>query len=157
MIFITVGTQVKQFERILKIVDNAIIKGVVKEEVVAQIGYTKFKSDNIKLYNFVSGKELNKYISEADLVITHAGIGSLTTALNNKKKIFAMPRLAIYNEHVNDHQEQICDKFAKLGYLKRIDDYDDFVREYKNLSKFKPKYPNFDNKKMLGIIEDYIK
>ena len=37
-----------------------------------------------------------------------------------------------------------------------VDDYDDFVREYKNLSKFKPKYPKFNNEKILKIIEDYI-
>ena len=156
MILITVGTQDKQFERILKIVDNAIRRGVVKDEVIAQAGYTKFKSNNMKVFDFISAKELNEYVSKADLIITHGGIGSLTSALNNKKKIFAVPRLAKYKEHINDHQEQIVDKFCKLGYLKRIDDYDDFVREYKNLKKFKPKYPKFDNSKMLGIIEDFI-
>ena len=156
MILITVGTQDKQFERLLRIVDNAIKKGVVKEEVIAQTGYTKFKSDNMKVFDFISAKDLNDYVSKADLIITHGGIGSLTSALDNKKKIFAMPRLAMYKEHVNDHQEQIVDKFKKLGYLKRIDDYDDFVREYKNLSKFKPKYPKYNNKKMLDIIEGFI-
>ena len=48
MIFLTVGTQDKQFLRLLKIVDNAIEKGIVKEEVIAQIGCNKFKSKNIK-------------------------------------------------------------------------------------------------------------
>lgn len=156
MILITVGTQDKQFLRILKIVENAIKKGIVKEDVIAQIGYTKFKSDYIKTYEFLSGAELDSYIKEASLIITHGGIGSLTSALNKKKKIFAMPRLSTYKEHINDHQEQIVDKFNKLGYIKRIDDYDDFVREYKNLSKFKPKYPKFNNEKILKIIEDYI-
>ena len=81
MILITVGTQDKQFERILKIVDNAIRRGVVKDEVIAQAGYTKFKSNNMKVFDFISAKELNEYVSKADLIITHGGIGSLTSAL----------------------------------------------------------------------------
>ena len=79
MIFLTVGTQDKQFLRLLKIVDNAIIKGEVKEDVVAQIGYTKFESEHIKTYKFMSSKKLNECIDNADLIVTHGGIGILTT------------------------------------------------------------------------------
>ena len=156
MIFLTVGTQDKQFLRLLKIVDNAIIKGIVKDEVVAQIGYTKFKSKNIKTYKFMSDKRLNEYIQDADLVVTHGGVGILTTALRAKKKIFAVPRLEEYKEHINDHQDQIVNKFYKLGYIKKIDSYDDFVREYKDLKKFKPVFPKFNNEKILNIISDFI-
>lgn len=156
MIFLTVGTQDKQFLRLLKIVDNAIIKGEVKEDVVAQIGYTKFESKHIKTYKFMSSKKLNECIDNADLIVTHGGIGILTTALMKKKKVFAIARLKEYKEHINDHQEQIVDKFYKLGYIKKIVDYDDFVREYKNLKKFKPIFPEFNNEKMLKLISDFI-
>lgn len=156
MIFIATGTQNKQFERILKIVDNAIEKGYVKDEVVAQIGFTNYNSKNIKCIKFMSDKRLNEYIKDADLVLAHGGIGIITTALSYKRKVFAMARLSIYNEHVNDHQLQIVDKFAKLGYIKKITDFDDFVREYKSLNKFKPKFPKYDNSKMLDIIEKFI-
>ena len=156
MIFLTVGTQDKQFLRLLKIVDNAIEKGVVKDEVVAQVGNTKFSSKNIKTYKFMSDKRLDEYISNADLIVTHGGVGILTTSLMKKKKIFAIARLKQYKEHVNNHQEQIVDKFYKLGYVKKIESYDDFVREYKSLNKFKPKFPHFNNEKILNIIADFI-
>ena len=96
MILITVGTQDKQFIRIFKIVENAIKKGVVKEEVIAQVGYTKFQSDYIKTFDFITDKDLKEYIDKADLIVTHGGIGSLTSAINSKKKVFVMPRLSIY-------------------------------------------------------------
>ena len=96
MILLTVGTQDKQFLRLLKIVDNAIRKGVVKDEVIAQIGHTKFESKNIKTYKFMSDKRLNEYIEEADLIVTHGGVGILTTALMKKKKVFAIPRVKEY-------------------------------------------------------------
>lgn len=156
MILLTVGTQDKQFLRLLKIVDNAITKGVVKEEVVAQIGYTKFESNNIKTYKFMSSKKLDEYIEKADLIVTHGGVGILTTALMKKKKVFAISRLKMFKEHVNDHQEQLVNKFYKLGYIKKIESYNDFVREYNNLKKFKPVFPKFNNEKLLNIISDYI-
>lgn len=156
MIFLTVGTQDKQFLRLLKIVDNAIKKGVVKDEVIAQIGHTKFESNNIKTYKFMSDKRLNEFIEKADLIVTHGGVGFLTTALMKKKKVFAIARTKQYKEHINDHQMQIVDKFYKLKYIKKIETYDDFVREYKNLNKFKPVFPKFDNTKMLNIISDFI-
>ena len=156
MIFLTVGTQDKQFLRLLKIVDNAIKKGVVKDEVIAQIGHTKFESNNIKTYKFMSDKKLNEFIERADLIVTHGGVGFLTTALMKKKKVFAIARTKQYKEHINDHQMQIVDKFYKLKYIKKIETYDDFVREYKNLNKFKPVFPKFDNTQMLNIISDFI-
>lgn len=156
MIFIATGTQNKQFVRILKIVDNAIEKGYVKEEVVAQTGFTNYNSKNIKCIHFMSDKRLNEYIEKADLVVTHGGIGTITTALGYKRKVFAMARLSMYKEHINDHQLQIVDKFAKLGYVKKITDFDDFVREYKSLKQFKPIFPKYDNTKMLNIIQEFI-
>ena len=156
MIFLTVGTQDKQFLRLLKIVDNAIRKGVVKDEVIAQTGHTNFKSSNIKTYKFMSEKKMNECIKNADLIVSHGGVGILTTALIEKKKVFAIARTSEYKEHINDHQLQIVDKFYKLGYIKKIVDYDDFVREYENLHKFKPKFPTFNNEKMLKTITDFI-
>lgn len=156
MIFLTVGTQDKQFLRLLKIVDNAIIKGVVKDDVVAQIGHTKFESKNIKTYKFMSEKKINECIDNADLIVTHGGVGIITTALMKKKKVFAVARVKEYKEHINDHQIQLVDKFDELGYIKKIENYDDFVKEYSNLKKFRPVFPDFNNEKLLNIITDFI-
>ena len=52
MILIIAGTQTKQFERLFKVVDNAIQKGIINDDVVAQLGYTKFKSSNMKTFDF---------------------------------------------------------------------------------------------------------
>ena len=45
------------------------------------------KSLRFKMYKFMSEKRLNELIDEADLIVTHGGIGNLTTSLNAKKKI----------------------------------------------------------------------
>lgn len=156
MIFIAVGTQDKQFLRILKVVDNAISKGIVKEEVIAQAGSTKFISDNMKVYDFIPSDEINEYTSRADLIVCHGGVGIITDALKKNKKVFVMPRLKEYKEHRNDHQLQIAEKFEKLGYIKLINSYDDFVKEYKNLDKFKPKKPKFGSTTIIDMVSDFI-
>ena len=81
MILITLGTQDKEFTRILKKVDELITKKVIKEEVVVQAGYTKYKSKNMKIFDYVSKTELEKYIEKASFVITHAGVGTIFDCL----------------------------------------------------------------------------
>ena len=42
MILVTLGTQDKSFERLLKALDQLIEKKVIQEEVVVQAGYTNY-------------------------------------------------------------------------------------------------------------------
>ena len=77
MIFITLGTQDKHFDRLLK----AVYKLETDEKIVAQIGSTEFKSskpeDKFEIHKFLSNEEFEKYMDEARVVITHAGVGTI--------------------------------------------------------------------------------
>lgn len=156
MILVALGTQDKQFYRLVRIIDNAINKGIIKDEVIVQLGSTKYSSSNMKLYDYISGDKLQKLMDKADLIICHGGVGIITDSLKKGKKVFAMSRLKEFNEHRNNHQIQLVDKFNDLGYIKKITSYDDFVKEYKKIDKFKPKKPVFDNKKILDLVSDFI-
>ena len=156
MILVALGTQDKEFYRLVKIIDNAIDKGIIKDKVVVQLGSTKYESNNMELYDYISGDKLEKLIDKADLIVCHGGVGIITDSLKKGKKVFAMPRLSEFKEHRNNHQIQIVDKFEELGYIKKITSYDDFVKEYKNLNEFKPKKPVFDNTKILDLVSDFI-
>ena len=50
MIFVTLGTQDKSFERLLKAIDKEIEKGTIKDKVVVQAGYTKYESKNMEIF-----------------------------------------------------------------------------------------------------------
>ncbi|MDD2376851.1 MAG: glycosyltransferase [Clostridia bacterium] len=115
MIFITLGTQKQSFKRLLDEIESCKI--LDNEEIIAQIGYTKFVSKKIKTIEFLETDEFNKYIQNSEFVITHGGVGSIFDALLKNKKIIAVPRLKKYNEHVDDHQIEICEKLASLGYI----------------------------------------
>ncbi len=156
MIFVTLGTQDKVFERLLKDIDHEIIKGNIKDKVIVQAGFTKYNSKNMVVFDLLDKDEFDKYIQECDLLITHGGVGSILTGLKNNKKVIAAPRLAKYNEHINDHQKEIIEKFSMAGYILPYNEGDDLGKTIKASQKFKPnKYvSNTDN--MIKIIKNYI-
>ena len=62
MILVTLGTQDKSFDRLLKAIDKEIENKNIKEKVIVQAGYTKYKSDNMKIFDLVSEEELVKLV-----------------------------------------------------------------------------------------------
>ena len=51
MILITLGTQDKQFTRLLNVVQNEIDKGNIKDKVIVQAGHTKFESNDMEIFD----------------------------------------------------------------------------------------------------------
>ena len=156
MILVMLGTQNNSFHRLLEEIDNLIEKGIIKEEVVVQAGYTKYESKNMKIFGLVSLEELDKLIEKADLIITHGGVGSITSSLKKGKKVIAIPRLHEYHEHVNNHQKEIIETFNKKGYIIGIQDVKELEEALNKAKNFEPKKYYSNNKKMLKIIEDFI-
>ena len=156
MILVTLGTQDKDFHRLLVEIDRLIAKKVIKDKVIAQAGYTKFSSNNMEVFDLIPREKFNQLLSTADVIITHGGVGSIITALKYDKKVIAVPRLAKYKEHINDHQKQIVTKFSALGYIIGVEDVTELERAYKKLPKFKPKKFTHDNSKMLSLVSELI-
>ena len=77
MIFITVGTQPNGFLRCLKEVENLIDYYNIEEEVVAQIGHSKFETTKFKTIRFTSETEFTDLIEKSSVIITHAGSGAI--------------------------------------------------------------------------------
>ncbi len=128
MIFFTLGTQDKHFDRLL----NAVYKLETDEKIVAQIGSTEFKSskpeEKFEIHKFLSNEEFEKYMDEARVVITHAGVGTIVYGLKKHKKMIVAARLKKYGEHVNDHQLQILQTFASEGYIIPLENFDDLPK-----------------------------
>ena len=156
MILVMLGTQNNSFHRLLEEIDRLIEKKVIDEEVIVQAGYTKYQSENMQIIDFMSKQELQRLQQEADLIITHGGVGSIITSLEKGKKVIAVPRLHKYGEHVNDHQIEIVDKFNKNGNIIGINEVDELEEAINKAKNFKPKKYIENNKKMLDIIEKYI-
>ena len=135
MVFVTLGTQKQSFKRLLDMVENS--KELQNDEIIAQIGNTKYESKKIKCFDFVDSEKLDEYIKNAEIIITHAGVGSIFSGLHNDKKVIAVPRLKKYKEHINDHQLEICEEMTKEGYILSClenEDLDEKIRKIRNMN-----------------------
>ena len=156
MILVTLGTQDKNFVRLLEKIDQLINNGLIKDKVIVQAGFTKYNSENMEIFDLIPQDEFNDLMDKADIIITHGGVGNIISALEKNKKVIAVPRLAKYGEHINDHQTQIIAKFNSLGYIIGLQDVDELDDAVKQIKKFKPKKFVHDNSKMLNLVSKLI-
>lgn len=156
MILVLLGTQHNEFKRLLSEIEDCINNGFIKQRVVVQAGFTKYKTDKMKIFDMISKEILDNLMDEADVIITHGGVGSITMSLKKQKKVIAVPRLHEFNEHVNDHQRQIVDIFDKKGYLIGIQNVEDLPEALEQIDGFSPKEYQGDNQKIINIIDNFI-
>ncbi len=117
MIFVTLGSQKFQFNRLLKKIDELIEKKVIKETVFAQIGASDYKPRFFKYVDFLDRAAFAKAEEESQIMITHGGTGAIIGAVKKGIKVIAVPRLAQYGEHVDDHQIQLLEQFDGMGII----------------------------------------
>ena len=156
MILVMLGTQNNSFHRLLEKIEELIKNDVIKDNVIDQAGYTKFKSDDMQIFDLIPRVKLEKYQNQADLIITHGGVGSIITSLKLGKKVIAIPRLHEYGEHVNNHQIEIVELFNNKGYIIGCMDLEKLEEALKKVKEFEPKKYELDNHKMLNIIDEFI-
>ena len=102
MIFVTVGVQLP-FDRLVRTVDEWAVSRN-KSEVFAQVGVSNYVPRRLTAYSFLSDQDFHKYMENAEIIVSHAGMGTIITALELGKRIIVMPRQAALGEHRNDHQ-----------------------------------------------------
>lgn len=156
MILVMLGTQDKPFDRILKAVAREKKKGNIKDKVIAQIGCTNFKDDNIKTFDFSSKEEIESLIEKARIIITHAGVGTITECISKDKKVIVIPRLKKYGEHTNDHQMQITKEFALKEYVLPLYDTRNLSKVLNDIKTFKPVKYESNNERFKNKIKEYI-
>lgn len=113
MILLTVGTQLP-FDRLVRAVD-AWCGESGRRDVVGQIGdvgLRGYRPANFAWSPFVAPRVLDDLMKRADLIIAHAGMGSIISALRYAKPIVVMPRRAAFGEHRNDHQSATVARFS---------------------------------------------
>ena len=152
MILVTLGTQKEQFTRLLDYIENSNID----DEIIVQAGYTKYDSKKMKIFDFISYDDMEKYIDKCDAVITHAGTGSVLTPLKKGKKVIICPRLAKYSEHVDDHQVELAEVFLEEGYVLELNEHNNLDNLMEKLKSFKPKKYNSNTDNFIKELEKII-
>ncbi|WP_050641979.1 MULTISPECIES: PssE/Cps14G family polysaccharide biosynthesis glycosyltransferase [Clostridia] len=157
MIFITLGSQKFQFNRLLKAIDELVANGSIADRVFAQCGYSNYKPQHFDCKDFMDRDAFTAEIAKADIVITHGGTGAIIGALKQGKKVIAVPRLAKYGEHVDDHQLQLIGQFKELKLICECQDVEKISEALKTVKKTEYRAYVSNTEAIINSIEEFIK
>lgn len=137
MIFLTVGTSFP-FDRLVKAVDEAAGKGLISQKIFAQVGVGGFKPKYFQSVETLDKKEFDCYFLQSQGIIAHAGMGTISMALDHNKPLLVMPRRKCFKELVNDHQLAAAERFEKLGHILAAYDSAQLIEKIEQLAMFVP-------------------
>ena len=156
MILVLLGTQDRQFDRLIKEVSRLKHKGVIKDKVIIQKGVSVFDDDVIESFDFAPKNKIEELIDKANIIITHAGVGTITECISKYKKVIVVPRLKKYLEHTNDHQLQITKEFELKNYIIPVYDIKNLKNALERIKHFKPEKYESNTKNFVNVIKDLI-
>ena len=156
MIFLTVGTQFP-FDRLVKSVDEFVGSNGLDEEIFAQIGNSTYQPQNFKAVASLDKNLFDKYLRDASCIISHAGMGTITMALEHQKPLLVLPRRQKYKEVVNDHQVAIAKKFEQLGHLLVAYETEQIPEKLEQLKTFVPRKRQAQPQAVAERIERFLK
>ncbi len=155
MIFITVGTQFA-FDRLIQALDTLAPKVFKNMDVFAQIGESNYTPEHIRWTAHMEKQAFEQMVKNAHFLIGHAGMGTITAALEYNKPLLVMPRLKRYGEVVNDHQVAIAAEFEKKGHLLAAFSEDQLPEKIEKLQHFTPLQRQADPQKVSERIKMYL-
>ncbi len=114
-IFVTVGTDLP-FDRLVKSLDHWA-PSHPQFEIYAQIGDTSYRPQNIPYTHFIEPPEFKKRFQDSDLIVSHAGMGTILSSLSYQKPLVVIPRIAAKGEHRNEHQLATAKHLQELNRI----------------------------------------
>ncbi|OAS88183.1 MULTISPECIES: PssE/Cps14G family polysaccharide biosynthesis glycosyltransferase [Metabacillus] len=150
MIFVTVGSQKFQFNRLLEELDNLVENDFLNShEIYAQTGYSTYEPKFYTFKKFINKDDFLITMAKSSIIITHGGTGSIINGVKMEKKVIGVPRLKEFGEHVDNHQLEIIEQFSNSGMIYSLSDI-------KNLGKAIDKVENMDFRKYQSNTENII-
>jgi len=155
VIFLTVGTQLP-FDRLVATVDEWA--GRTRREVFAQVGESSLSPANLEWAPTIDPTTFKEKMSEAEFVISHAGMGSILTALQYDKPILVMPRRAALREMRNDHQVATANWLAQQGRVSVAQDEAELSKMLDDLDSIRPtgRIEPWASPELLTTIRDFL-
>ncbi|GLQ30282.1 glycosyltransferase [Litoribrevibacter albus] len=112
MVLVTLGTCDYPFDRFIELVSTHPLYKSPNVRWILQVGDNSVSvlPENGEVIGLVSRQEMENYVKQASLVISHCGIGSINLMLSYQKRVIFVPRVEKYGEFSDDHQLQIAEE-----------------------------------------------
>lgn len=135
MIFVTVGTD-GPFDRLVEAVDRWAGE-VGRDDVFAQIGRSLLRPKSLRWEQFLDPPQFKRQFASADVVIAHAGMGTILSALRYQKPLLVMPRRATLGEQRNEHQLATARRLMEMKKVTVAFDEEDLLVRLGRLQELK--------------------
>lgn len=155
MILLTVGT-LFPFDRLVQAIDSAIGKELIEDKVFAQVGIGGLRPQHMEYVEMLTKEEFDSQVQKASMLISHAGIGTITMALEHSKPLLVMPRMRCFREHVNDHQVATARKFEQFGHVLVAYKVDELPGRIERLRTFVPHKREAQTQAVAGRIAQFL-
>ncbi len=119
MIFATVGSTQIPFERFMR-----ALEALPGDQLLVQHGPVPPPPGAARANAFMQFPEMIESMEAADVVVCHAGAGSILCALRAGHTPVVVPRLKRYEETVDDHQVEFSRALAAEGKVISVEDLD---------------------------------
>ena len=156
-IFVSVGNATQPFNRMIEGVLSLSDK--LPKPIYIQHGNTPVleRRDNVIWVKYLSLENFKKYIIKSELLILHAGAGSLIHAIKSGKVPVVMPRKLAYKEHIDDHQMelvQVLGKENRIVIAMEPEDIEAAINKAMELQESNCSKRNKEQPKMLSLVRD---
>jgi len=153
--FVSVGNATQPFTRLL---DGIVaIARELPQPVFVQSGSTPFHSADCQGTPWLAMADFESRVSESDLLILHAGAGSVIHAIRAGRVPVVMPRLASHGEHVDDHQVEFARELERAGRIVVAAEPTDLMRAVQAaLARQRDASPTVAVPAMVGMIADVL-
>ncbi|RYY87078.1 MAG: hypothetical protein EOO15_12915 [Chitinophagaceae bacterium] len=115
-VFVTIGSQ-EPFARLLTLIDELAPEFPELQFIAQTTPGHPFEGRHMETLSFIPPAAFRQHLVDADLVVCHAGIGTILNVLELEKPLIVFPRLARYHETRDDHQVATAKAFVAQGYL----------------------------------------
>ncbi|MGX1191843.1 PssE/Cps14G family polysaccharide biosynthesis glycosyltransferase [Metabacillus sp. SLBN-84] len=157
MIFVTVGSQKFQFNRLLEEIDKLVFKKIISSNnIFAQTGYSSYQPEFYGFKDFLNKDEFVRYIDQSTIIITHGGTGSIINGVKKNKKVIGVPRMKEFGEHVDNHQVEIVNQFSSSNLIYAVEDINDIGEAIETVVAMDFESYESNTKNIISILEEFI-
>jgi UDP-N-acetylglucosamine--N-acetylmuramyl-(pentapeptide) pyrophosphoryl-undecaprenol N-acetylglucosamine transferase len=151
---VMVGT-VLPFDRLVIGVADLKSRGLLPEDVLAQVGRGGAIATQLNCVEWLSFEELKSALDRADIAFSHGGTGSMITALQAGCRLIVMPRDPKRREHYDDHQSEIVGAFAERGLIHAAYEIDDLPAALAQARSAPVQVIQMNHNKLIGLLQDW--
>ncbi len=135
-IFVNVGSTYP-FDRLIKEMD--LVAKDKRYDIFLQTGKSNYLPKNCKHKDFFDDVGFQKMLAWANIVVSHAGVGSILEVVEAKKKLILIPRMKKFREAVDDHQIEICKAFNEKFKIPWEADAKNLIKHFSTTTSLKIK------------------